>query len=286
MDYAYRTCLTLPAEALGGLNGTRARKRTLQRTADCIFVTNRGPVEHSFDASGQPQARRGAGGVVSGLLCAAQGRRVTWISLAMNEADRSAARQWGGDVFAMPGGMAGVAARLIPIPPATFRSHYAGFSNRVLWFLQHGMRTGLEHQAHADELRVCWEQGYIPANTTIANAVMAELQAVGEDVPVMFHDYHLYLAPAMVRAHLPHARLQHFIHIPWPEIGDWRRLAPDMARSIYEGLAANDVIGFQTERDAHNFLEGAAYFLQGASHSGGAKTFLWGGRCVHVGVYP
>src|SRR5262249_6745876 len=191
MDYAYRTCLTLPAEALGGLNGTRARKRTLQRTADCIFVTNRGPVEHHFDVSGQPQARRGAGGVGSGLLCAARGRRVPWISLVMNEADRSAARQWGGDVFAMPGGMAGVAARLIPIPPATFWSHYDGFSNRVLWFLQHGMLTSLDHQMHAAELRACWERGYVAANASIADAVVAELRAVGEDMPVVFHDYHL-----------------------------------------------------------------------------------------------
>ncbi|HKS69295.1 MAG TPA: hypothetical protein VJQ45_02675, partial [Ktedonobacterales bacterium] len=47
-----------------------------------IFVTNRGPVEHAFDPDGVPIASRGAGGVVSGLLCAAQDRPVSWISLA------------------------------------------------------------------------------------------------------------------------------------------------------------------------------------------------------------
>ena len=42
-----------------------------------IFVTNRGPIEHHFGPDGTPDAERGAGGVVSGLLCAASGRAVS-----------------------------------------------------------------------------------------------------------------------------------------------------------------------------------------------------------------
>src|SRR5262245_8658353 len=228
MDYTCHARVTLPERAAGEYS----RSRPGYRTTDCIFVTNRGPVEHYLDASGRPQTRRGAGGVVSGLLCAVQGRRVTWISLAMSEADRAAARRWGGEVSAVPEDRRNIAARLVSIPVEMFHSHYDGFSNRVLWFLQHGMRDKLAHQAHAAELRLCWEQGYVPANAAAADAVVAELQAVGEGVPVIFHDYHLYLAPGMVRARLPHAHLQHFTHIPWPEVGVWRRLPPEMARRI------------------------------------------------------
>ncbi|MBF6592601.1 MAG: hypothetical protein IVW57_18995, partial [Ktedonobacterales bacterium] len=53
-----------------------------------LFVTNRGPIEHLVGPDGRPVARRGAGGVVSGLLCAARERPVSWISVAMTDTDR------------------------------------------------------------------------------------------------------------------------------------------------------------------------------------------------------
>src|SRR5262249_38107447 len=56
-----------------------------------ILVSNRGPVERHFGPAGAPAARRGAGGVVSGLIAALGGRPATWISLAMTEADRAVA---------------------------------------------------------------------------------------------------------------------------------------------------------------------------------------------------
>ena len=37
---------------------------------------------------------------------------------------------------------------------------------------------------------------------------------------VMLHDYHLYLAPRMIRDARPEPLLQQFIHIPWPEPAD------------------------------------------------------------------
>jgi trehalose 6-phosphate synthase len=68
---------------------------------------------------------------------------------------------------------------------------------------------------------------------------------------VFFHDYHLYLAPRMVRNARPDARLAHFVHIPWPE--DWTVLPAKMRHAIHDGLLANDVVGFHTERWARNF---------------------------------
>src|SRR5262249_37764675 len=99
MDYAFHTRsahtrFAVPGEIQDRFDSTASNTRMQRRMADCIFVTNRGPVEYHADSTGQPQARRGAGGVVSGLLCAAQERRVLWISLAMSDADRAAARQW------------------------------------------------------------------------------------------------------------------------------------------------------------------------------------------------
>jgi trehalose 6-phosphate synthase len=265
-------------------SGTAARQGTATGQPDLLFVTNRGPLEHRFDAHGILTAERGAGGVVSGLLCAAEGRRVRWISLAMTDADRAASRttRYSEDVP----GLSGVASRLVDVPAATFRNHYDGFSNRVLWFLQHGLASG--DSLSPTRLAAYWHEGYVPANEAAARAVVAELaahDAGGDAPPVIFHDYHLYLAPGMVRARAPRARLQHFIHIPWPEADAWERLPEVMVRRIYAGLAANDVLGFQTARDVRNFLAGAARYLPG-SISWRAETLRWAGREVRVAAYP
>src|SRR5258708_12052627 len=80
----------------------------------------------------------------------------------------------------------------------------------------------------------------------------------------MLQDYHLYLAPAMIRQHHSTIVMQQFIHIPWPDIRCWQFLPSNIAPAIYSGLVGNDIIGFQPERDARNFLEGARTLLEGA----------------------
>src|SRR5215471_13261851 len=91
--------------------GARARNSTaspLQRATPqgdgrrLIFVTNRGPIEYTFAAHGGVQPHVGAGGVVSGLLCAARERPVSWISVAMTDADRAVASTLDGAVLPMP----------------------------------------------------------------------------------------------------------------------------------------------------------------------------------------
>ncbi|HEV2458353.1 MAG TPA: trehalose-6-phosphate synthase [Ktedonobacterales bacterium] len=260
-----------------------------QRGADgrrLIFVTNRGPVEHHFGADGTPEARRGAGGVVSGLLCAAQGRHVSWISLAMTDADRAVEMEQESDdgVLVGPAGFDHLTSRLVSVPDDIYRRHYDGFSNRVLWFAQHGLEWA--EAPRADAVRDCWERGYAPVNGAVAEAVVAELAACGVETPVMFHDYHLYLAPGLIRKRLPEARLLHFIHIPWPETRAWARLPDEIVRAIYRGLAANDVIGFQTPRDARNFLSGVERYLPEADVTRDLGSLYWRGRRVHVRHYP
>jgi trehalose 6-phosphate synthase len=44
------------------------------------------------------------------------------------------------------------------------------------------------------------------------------------------------------------------VHVPWPQPDVWRVLPKPMRRAIHDGLVANDVIGFHTERWRRNFL--------------------------------
>ncbi|MGH2515794.1 MAG: trehalose-6-phosphate synthase, partial [Ktedonobacterales bacterium] len=248
-----------------------------------IFVTNRGPIEHAFAEDGTPEARCGAGGVVSGLLCAARGRPVSWISVAMTDADRALARD-GDAILAAPCAMEDLTARLVHIPATTYSRYYGSISNRLLWFAQHGLPHA--HIIASPALRDHWERGYVAVNRALADAVLADIGDGGANASIMFHDYHLYLAPKMVRDRMPNVRMQHFVHIPWPAPDGWAHVPDDMMRAIYEGLAANDVIGLQTQRDVANFLAGARRYLPGAYVVRETGMVWWDGRQIAVRAYP
>ncbi len=258
-----------------------------------IIVSNRGPVEYEIDPdTNDIQARQGAGGVVSGLLCAVKETPVTWIALAMNDADRSVARAHEGAIPAPKRlkNLADVTLRLVDIPARVYQRYYEGISNRVLWFTQHYLLKPTSATLFSQRTTTDWEQGYRVVNEAVAEAVIAELEEQGDETPVLFQDYHLYLAAAFVRERRPHAQLAHFTHIPWPEARYWELLPDRMTQAIFRGLAANDVIGFQTLRDARNFLAGAERFLPGArvilNIQGAAGVLHWQGRSVFVQAYP
>lgn len=255
-----------------------------------ILVSNRGPIDYVFDEDEMPIAQRGAGGVVSGMLSAMGQRPATWIALAMNDADRAVARARGKATIPDAPELVNIALRLVDVPAATYERYYEGISNRILWFAQHYLLRPTGSVRFSARTRKDWETGYREVNRAIADVVIEELQAGGTSTPVLFQDYHLYLAPAMVREAYPDALLEHFVHIPWPESRYWELLPDDMVREIFNGLAANDVIGFQTERDARNFLEGAERFLDGVvvqrSLVDGSGILLWQGRRVMVRAYP
>ena len=66
----------------------------------------------------------------------------------------------------------------------------------------------------------------------------------------------------------------------------WLFLPSTIVQAIYRGLMGNDIVGFQTERDARNFLEGAGTMLEGATVDFEAGTVCWRGRRTQVRAYP
>lgn len=255
-----------------------------------IIVSNRGPVNFERDPeTGALVGRPGAGGVVSGLLAATKGRPVTWIALAMNEADREFARASASRTAPTLEAFPNITLRLVDTPEAIYRRFYDGISNKILWFTQHYLLQPGVSPVTARALSD-WDEGYLAVNEAVARATLRELELTGERTPVLFQDYHLYLAPGIVREQAPWARLAHFIHIPWPEPRYWELLPETMTQAIFSGLAANDVVGFQTERDARNFVDGAQRFLPDAEttarYVGETGALLVEDRRVSARVYP
>jgi trehalose 6-phosphate synthase len=218
-----------------------------------IVVSNRGPLAFARAGDGSRVAQRGAGGLVTALAPLVSHHDVTWIASALSEEDRSVAAEGAVEETARDGSR--YRLRLVSHLPAAYDLYYNVVANPTLWFVQHGL-WDRKHDPDRD-LERAWEDGYVAVNEAFAAAVLEELERE-PDATVFFHDYHLYVAPALVRAQRPEAALAHFTHIPWVESEAWSVLPPAIATAIHEGLLANDVVGFHTERWRLAFLSSCA----------------------------
>jgi trehalose 6-phosphate synthase len=133
-------------------------------------------------------------------------------------------------------------------------------------------------------LHEAWSDGYVPVNEAFAAATLDELEREPE-AAVLFHDYHLYVAPSLVREARPDVVTAHFIHVPWAEPDYWHALPLELRVAVHEGLLANDVVGFHTERWRRAFLL-AAERLLGASVDPGTGTIEHRGRRTRVVAHP
>ena len=254
-----------------------------------IIASNRGPVEYHITHNKTLKHRRGSGGMVTALIGAASRLEVTWVAMAMTEGDRIASReaqQNNGGLLKPPLPGQKMQLRYVAIPKTAYRKHYEQICNTLLWFLQHYLYDPTADSTSASKLQDAWENGYYVANRAIADAVNVEIEREDTTPIVMLHDYHLYLAPAMIREHHPSIIMQQFIHIPWPDIRCWQFLPSNIAQAIYSGLAGNDIIGFQTDRDARNFLEGARTLLDGAVVDFEEGAVWWQGHRTQARAYP
>jgi trehalose 6-phosphate synthase len=203
-----------------------------------IIVSNRGPVTYHRDASGARVERRGGGGLVTALRGLREQHDVTWIASATTDEDRVVAAEGGSEVV------------FVAHDPHAYDLYYNVVANPMLWFIQHSLWGPAFSPVIGRELHDAWRDGYEAVNRAFADAVVAQLDNT-PDAAVFFHDYHLYLAPRLVREARPDAKLAHFVHIPWPV--DWTTLPEEMRRAVHEGLLANDVVAFHTARWARNF---------------------------------
>jgi trehalose 6-phosphate synthase len=206
-----------------------------------LVVSNRGPVTFARDGS----VRRSSGGLATALRSLLQYHDVTWIASAMTDADRERA----GETLQQEG----YRLRFVEHDRQAYDWYYNVVANPMLWFIHHSLWE-LAYTPKVDAaFHRAWSEGYSVVNANFADAVLGELDREPE-AAVFFHDYHLYLAPGLVREQRPDATLMHFVHVPWPQPDYWRVLPRAIRSAIHEGLIANDVIGFHTDRWRSNFI--------------------------------
>jgi trehalose 6-phosphate synthase len=250
-------------------------------TAPLVLVSNRGPVTFQEDGS----VKRGTGGLVTALTGLASHRDAIWIASAMTEEDVKVARDNGGRPFEVEAPEGGAfRVRFVESDAEAYDRFYNIIANPMLWFIQHY----LWDQSNAPDIRthevVAFEDGYQRVNADLASAVVEEIEGQSEPV-VMVHDYHLYTLPAMVREARPDVFLHHFVHIPWTQPDAWRVLPTQIREEIYEGVLANDIIGFHTRSYQRNFLQ-CCRDLMDLEVDFKAGVVQCGGREVWVRAYP
>jgi trehalose 6-phosphate synthase len=207
-----------------------------------VLLSNRGPVAFSVDDAGALVARRGAGGLVSGLAPLVAGTDAVWIAAAMGDADRQAAA--GGVVDADD-----LRVRLLAIDPATYSTAYDVVCNATLWFAHHGLFEAARRPRHDRRWGPAWE-AYREVNAAFARAT---IESAPEGAAVLVQDYHLCLVAPAVRSARPDLHLVHFSHTPFA-LPEWLLAVPDdAATELLEGMAAHHACTFHTRRWAEAF---------------------------------
>ena len=248
-----------------------------------IIASNRGPLQYKVEPDGSLTAGRGSGGMVTALLATARFVPMTWVASAMTDGDRRAAVEADGSTVKVPDYE--IYVRFVTVPQPVYQRHYYVICNPLLWFIQHYMWNTPRTPNIGRVVYEAWENGYVPTNQAIADAIVAEAEKEDEPPVVLLQDYHLYLAPKMVRERMPEATILHFTHIPWPGPRYWGMLPEFMRRGIHEHMAASDIIGLQTMSDVQNFLHSCDTMLD-SEVDYHACTVDFEGHRTHVRAYP
>jgi trehalose 6-phosphate synthase len=249
-----------------------------------LLASNRGPVSFSQDAGGGLTAKRGGGGLVSGLSSVTGAGDLLWICAALSDADRAAAQHAPGGRLDLDGHDTPAAVRMLDIPPETFREAYNSVANSTLWFINHLLYDTPNAPQFGTAFARHWES-YREYNAAFAQALAESADGDGESARAMVQDYHLALVPGMLAKLRPDIRIAHFSHTPWAP-PDYFRILPDpVGRELLEGMLGADHAGFLSKRWAEAFLDCCEQVL-GADVDRAAQRVSYKGHACDVGVHP
>lgn len=249
--------------------------------AQVLVASNRGPVSYTLREDGSLDAKRGGGGLVSGLSAIGPDAGAVWVCAALGDGDREAAGRAGAGHLD-PGDTGGQLVRMLDIAPEVFDAAYNGIANSVLWFVHHLLyQTPLEPVFGA-EFRAQWD-AYEAYNAAFADALAQE---AADGAAVLIQDYHLALVPGLLRERRPDLRIGHFSHTPWAPPDYYRLLPDDVAAGVLRGILGGDRAAFLTERWALAFADCAAAVLGAEVVRDGARLSVrLDGRETRLGVH-
>ncbi|MBS2965603.1 trehalose-6-phosphate synthase [Actinocrinis puniceicyclus] len=270
---------------MSGPGGDGAGARPEPGKATVLVASNRGPVSFSVGNDGDLHAKRGGGGLVSGLSSvAAEGEAdQVWVCAALTEGDRAAARRAPGGRLDRAGLTdASSPVRMLDIDPGTLHRAYNAVANSTLWFIHHMLYATPFSPVFDGRFGREWES-YVAYNRAFAEALAEE---AAPRARVLVQDYHLALVPKMLRELRPDLRIGHFSHTPWAPPEYFGILPDAVASAVLEGMLGADQLGFLTERWALAFMDCCArQFGAAVDRERMTVTAPHRGTPTRIGVY-
>ncbi len=239
-----------------------------------VVVSNRLPFVFRKEGPANWVAQPGSGGLVTALLPVLRNRGGTWIGWpgsaiggTTEDLDRA---------LTNAGTRTGCELRAVHLNAYEEHNFYRGFANEVIWPLFHDMQSLCNFDP------VYW-QVYCEVNRKFAHAVLES--SCANDF-IWAHDYHLMNLATELRSLGCQSRIGFFLHIPFP--------APDLFMKLpwrlklLQSLLQFDMVGFQTMRDRHNFVDCVRTLfrdvrMQGKGHVLSARI---ADREVRFGAFP
>jgi trehalose 6-phosphate synthase len=245
---------------------------------DCkfILVSNREPYEHVRHDHGI-EVKQPAGGVVSALDPTMRRTQGTWVAWGSGNADRDVSDEQGR--IAVPPGDECYTLRRVWLNEADIDGYYYGFANRALWPLCHML---IQHVEFRTEY---WER-YRTVNLRFAHAAADEAERCTGRVMAWIQDYHFALAPEYLRAMRPSLFIHQFWHIPFPPPDILRLLPAGTHEAVLRGLLGNDLMEFQIDRYAMNFLDCVDAYVPDAQVDRAGQTVTFRDRTIRVDAFP
>src|ERR1700733_7628714 len=208
------------------------KPRRLTGDYDCVVVASRLPVDRVDDpGSGESEWRPSPGGLVTALQPVMRDANGAWVGWPGSAGD--ALEPFDAD---------GMHLVTVGLSADEVRDFYEGFCNATLWPLYHDVIVPAE-------FRRPWWDAYLRVNQRFAEAAAGQAAA---GATVWVNDYQLQLVPGMLRALRGDVRIGFFNHIPFPRYEIFAQLP--WRRQIVVGLLGADLLGFQRQSDATNFL--------------------------------
>ena len=226
-----------------------------------VIVANRLPVDRVVDEDGNLRWQRSPGGLVSALEPVMHVHQGAWIG-------------WPGGTDEVVEPFVEDGLQLVPVSLSEqeVEEFYEGFCNGTLWPLYHDVVAKPEFHRE-------WWDSYVTVNERFAKRA-AEVAAPGAMVWV--HDYQMQLVPQMLRDLRPDVRIGFFLHIPFPPTELFQQLP--WRRQVLEGLLGADIVGFQLNGGAQNFVRLVRQRVGHKTHRD--LVTLPDGRTVRAAAYP
>ena len=248
-----------------------------------VIVSNRGPFSFKKKKDGTFEVKRGSGGLVTALGALAEKHDVLWVATAISKDDY----HWLKTTDEKPQNVEGISLRLMQPKKKAYLRYYNVIANPMLWFIQHQLWDAPRSPSITKETWEAWNDGYVEINKAFAQKVAETIKDDQRPVIIFPQDYHLYLLPHFLREMMgDRVQIQPFIHIPWPGPDAWRILPGQIRKFILTSLLQSDRVGFQTQKDAFNFVQTCRFYLDGVHSRGSRDTLYYNDRVVRAVAYP